>query len=137
MNKYIYCKNRITNLINKLEKKYNCSIQYVDNLSANACIIQFENKYIIFVSKNLQKELLPLTLLHEFGHIRFNTIRKNPKMYNYFIELLSNLYALNRLLFIYPIYKRLFLICLAFYSEKKLYNYYIKNTNIIIDYNKH
>ena len=130
MNKYLYYENEVCDLIKKLNEKYRSSIQLVDNLPANACVVNYENKYIIFVSNKLDKKLLPLTILHEFGHIYFNTIRSNPKKHNYFIELLSNLYAINKLLFIFPIYKRIILFLLSIFSEKKLYKYYIKNTCI-------
>ena len=130
MNKYLYYENRIYNKIELLSKKYKCSIQFVNNIPANACIINFENRYLIFASNKLDKRLLPLTILHEFGHIRFKTIRNNPKKYNYFIELLSNLYAINKLIFMFPLSKKIILILLTFFREKSLYNYFINNTKV-------
>ncbi len=130
MNKYLYYENKIYDKIELLSKKYECSIQFVSNIPANACIINFENRYLIFVSNKLDKRLLPLTILHEFGHIRFKTIRNNPKKYNYFIELLSNLYAINKLIFMFPLPKKIILILLTFFREKSLYNYFIKNTKV-------
>lgn len=130
MNKYLYYENKICKLIEKYNEKYNCAIQLVENLPANACILKYDNKHLIFVSKRLDKKLLPLTILHEFGHIHFKTIRKDPKKYNYFIELLSNIYAINRLFFSFSLGNRIILFFLLFTSEKKLYNYYLKNTKI-------
>lgn len=130
MNRYISYENRIYEKIKRLMDKYNCSIQFVDKLSANACVIKFDEKYLIFVSNMLDKKILPLSLLHEIGHIHYKTIRDNPKKYNYFIELLSNLYAINRLMFSFPFVKRVKLLILAFYKETNLYNYYVNNTKI-------
>lgn len=128
MNKSISYEKKIVKKIKSITAKYKCDYQLVDNLNANGCILNFENKFIIFISNKLDHKLLPLTILHELGHIHFNTFRSNPKKYNYFIELLSNLYAANRLLFTFNIFKGIKLIILSFISEKKLYSYYINNT---------
>ena len=130
MNKYLYYENKVCFIIESLSKKYNCSIQIADNTFSNACIISLDNRYIVFVSSKLDKRLLPLTILHEFGHIYYKTIKKNPKKYNYFSETLSNFYAIKKLLFSFPFYKRIILIFLTFFSEKKLYKYFINNTNM-------
>ena len=130
MNKYLSYENRIIKKVFSLSEKYKCSFQYVDNIPANACIIHFEDSYIIFISKRLNKKLLPLTILHEFGHIYFKTIKTNPKKYNYFVELLSNIYAINKLLFMFPIMEKIKILLLTFISEKKLYKYYVENTKV-------
>ena len=130
MSKSLYYENKIVSKIETLSSKYNCSLQLVDKLQANACIINYDNKFIIFVSEKLERKLLPLTLLHEFGHIYFKTFRHNPKKYNYFIELLSNLYAIRKLSFCFPLHKRIVLRLLSIISEEKLYVYYKKHTQI-------
>ena len=130
MNKYLSYENRIINSISHLCQKWECQLQFVPNLPANACIVRYDNRYIIFISDKLDKRLLPLSLFHEFGHIKYNTIKKNPKKNNYFIELISNLYAINRLLFIFPFHSKIMLIFLSFISEKKMYRYFVNKTKV-------
>ena len=130
MNKYLYYENKLFNKINKKSIKYKCKIQLVDNLSANACVLKYNDQYLIYVSKKLNKKLLSLVILHEFGQIYCKTINTNPKKYNCIIEFLSNFYALCNLLFLFSFFKKLNLIFLVFFSEKKLYKYYFDNIKI-------
>ena len=55
MNKYLYYENKLFNKINKKSIKYKCKIQLVDNLSANACVLKYNDQYLIYVSKKLNK----------------------------------------------------------------------------------
>ena len=62
MSKFISWKKIVINEFYKLKNKYNCDVQFISNLHANACIIKLEEKYIIFVSNKLDKRILPLSL---------------------------------------------------------------------------
>ncbi len=130
MSKYIFWKKKIINKINKLSTKYDCEIQVVSSLQANACVVKIGKKYFIFVSEKIEKKILPLTLFHEFGHIKFNTINTCPQKYNYFNEMLSNLYAFFKLSFQFSFHQKLKLLTLTIFSEKKLYEYF-KTNNIL------
>lgn len=130
MNKFTFWKKRIINKYDKISSKYNCEVQLVSNLPANACIIKLDKKYIIFVSEKLDMQILPLSIFHEFGHIKFNTINSNPQKYNYLNETLANLYAVSKLMFYFKSYQKLILLFFVIFSEKRLYEYF-KNNNVL------
>lgn len=48
MNKFIYWRKKILKQIKCFLIKYNCDVQFVNNLTANACVIKFE-KNILFL----------------------------------------------------------------------------------------
>lgn len=131
MNKSIsWKKNKIISKLTKMQNKYGFDIQIVDNLSANGCVIKFDTKYIIFINKNIPENILPLVIFHEIGHIKFNTISKNPKKYSYFNETMANFYAIYNLLFMFKLKEKIKIIYFTFKSENKLYHLFKKINTI-------
>lgn len=127
MNKSLFWKkNKLINKFQNLQKKYKFKIELVDNLTANACIINFDKEFLIFINKNISKNLVPLVILHEIGHIKFKTLSNNPKKYSYLKETTANLYAIYNLLYLFNIKEKLKLVYLTIKSEKELYKFFNK-----------
>ena len=130
MNKFIYWRKKILKKITCFLIKYNCDIQFVNNLTANACVIKFEKKYIIFISNKVDKNLYPIIFFHEIGHIIFKTINTDPKKYHYISETISNIYAICQLCFIFKFHQNVKMLFWAIFSERKLYDYF-KKVNMV------
>lgn len=106
-------------------QRYNVCLELVDNLTANAMVIKLENKYIIFINKNIPIYFIELVLFHEIGHLKFNTISNNPTTIRNVYENISNIYALFKLRKLIPFIKKIKLIYyLLCYSESKMYEFF-------------
>lgn len=123
-------KNKLISIFIKLKLKYKYKVQKVSGIPANACIIKYDEGYLIFVNEKIPSSIIPLVLLHEIGHIKFKTLNENPQKYSYFKETTANVYAIWHLLWLFEFKQKIKILYLTIVSEKRLYEYF-KETNVV------
>ena len=135
MNKSLYWKkNKLISTFAKLQKKYKYKVEKVSGMNANACVIKYDNEYLILINNTTPNSIMPLVVLHEIGHIKFRTLNEKPQKYSYFKETSANLYAVSKLLHIFKFKQKIKILYLTITSEKELYKYFKKNNTVKGDF---
>lgn len=68
--------------ITQLLKKYNCHIEYTDNVDIKGCTINIGNENLILLNSNLNKYDKHFILLHELAHIILHNDNERIFYYN-------------------------------------------------------
>lgn len=115
----------LQNYENNLKKKFNCSIQIVNNSGFNCCgaTIKLNQRYIIFLNEKLSEKYRTVCFLHEISHIQLGFLGKKyeKKSGNYITERIVNMNMIIRNKNIWPPGKLFQFILLSIFSEKLLY----------------